>query len=124
MPRLLIVECSDSFSDSYCTTDCEFWANYGCESNFPSDCSTSGKVKEYCSISCNTCGRLLTLRVQHTTLCAKIISYIAYTSGQCSCHPAQPNTVVLTYIHTFMQMSPRICSEPGYQDGMGRAYPR
>ena len=68
---LSIVGCSDSFSDSSCTTDCPYWVGtYGCNNDLPSYCSTSGKVKEYCRISCKNCGRLWKLRVNHV---AKII---------------------------------------------------
>ena len=55
--NLLVVGCSDVYSDSVCINDCYHWIKiYGCASHFPSYCEASGKIKEYCKASCNNCG--------------------------------------------------------------------
>ena len=53
-----VVNCSNSMP-SLGVKDCNYWvtdATYGCDASFPDYYMLSGKIKNYCKLSCNSCG--------------------------------------------------------------------
>ena len=50
--------------DHRCPSPCSFWAELGyCNSYWPEHCgpATKGLVKDYCRLSCKTCGKSLAM---------------------------------------------------------------
>ena len=56
----IVLACKDDIPSGAYTNDCYYWIKsrnppIGCDGFFPSYFQVSGKVKDYCHVSCNIC---------------------------------------------------------------------